>query len=202
MSFEHLTLKYRAALACPFACLACATATFVSGCAKHDVAPEAEDPTIANSTQGSMVLRAAEPPSAPAPAQTTTTSSATIQVGRGLTEACNLSFDTVENAPKFDFDQSVLLPDDRAVLDQIAKCVTTGPLQGRGLHLIGRADPRGEVEYNMALGESRADSVRDYLVGLGVAKSNIGETSRGKLDATGTDEAGWRMDRRVDVDLM
>jgi outer membrane protein OmpA-like peptidoglycan-associated protein len=54
----------------------------------------------------------------------------------------------------------------------------------------------------MVLGESRADSVRDYLMSLGVPKENLTETSRGKLDATGTDEATWRIDRRVDVDLM
>jgi peptidoglycan-associated lipoprotein len=66
---------------------------------------------------------------------------------------------------------------------------------------MGRADPRGETEYNFVLGESRASSVRTYLMGLGLDGSRISTTSRGKLDATGTDEAGWQLDRRVDVDL-
>ena len=43
------------------------------------------------------------------------------------------------------------------MLQQIATCVTTGPLRGKTLKLVGRADPRGEVEYNMGLGEHRAD---------------------------------------------
>jgi hypothetical protein len=83
----------------------------------------------------------------------------------------------------------------------VAKCVTTGALKGRTLHLVGRADPRGTVEYNFVLGESRADSVSSYLEGLGVDSSRITSTSRGKLDATGTDEPTWQLDRRVDVDL-
>ena len=85
------------------------------------------------------------------------------------------------------------------VLAQIAKCVTTGPLAGRALELVGRADPRGESEYNMALGERRASSVREYLSRLGVDRAKLIESSRGKLDAMGTDENGWRRDRRVDI---
>jgi peptidoglycan-associated lipoprotein len=86
-------------------------------------------------------------------------------------------------------------------LQQIATCVTTGPLKGRALQLVGRADARGEAEYNMGLGEHRADAVRKYLGALGVPQTQLTETSRGKLDATGTDEAGYQRDRRVDVAL-
>ena len=46
---------------------------------------------------------------------------------------------------------------------------------------------------------SRADSVATYLNGQGVARSLIAETSRGSIDATGTDDAGWERDRRVDI---
>jgi len=73
-------------------------------------------------------------------------------------EACGIDLNNVERAPKFEFDRSDLVGQDRSVLDQIAKCVTTGPLRGRSLRLVGRADPRGEVEYNFALGEHRAGS--------------------------------------------
>jgi peptidoglycan-associated lipoprotein len=73
-------------------------------------------------------------------------------------------------------------------------------LRGRTLHLTGRADPRGENDYNMALGSSRAASVGSYLAALGVARLQIVQTSRGKLDATGHDETSWRLDRRVDVE--
>ncbi len=145
---------------------------------------------------------------APPPVTQTTSSvapqgyrSSAVSVSGDIMAACNITFSSVDRAPKFDFDTSALLPQDRNVLDQVAKCVTTGPLAGRALRLVGRADPRGEVEYNFALGEHRAGSVEAYLGQLGVSQAKMTETSRGKLDATGTDEAGWQQDRRVDLVL-
>jgi peptidoglycan-associated lipoprotein len=122
-----------------------------------------------------------------------------LSVSDELRMACNIDFTASNSAPKFDFDESQLDEGDRTVLGQVAKCVTTGPLRGRSLQLVGRADPRGETEYNMVLGGSRAASVGAYLSQLGVQPGKLTQTSRGKLDATGTDEAGWRMDRRVDI---
>jgi peptidoglycan-associated lipoprotein len=75
-------------------------------------------------------------------------------------------------------------------------------LKGRSVRLVGRADPRGTQEYNMALGERRSNAVGKYLAGLGVGSGQMSETSRGALDATGSDEAAWRKDRRVDLDVL
>ncbi len=102
-----------------------------------------------------------------------------------------LNLDNVDSAPKFDFDRSALVAQDNAVLSQIANCVTSGPLAGRALDLVGRADPRGTAEYNMAFGGRWASSVRDYLSGLGVDGSKLSLSSRGELDSTGTEESGW-----------
>jgi peptidoglycan-associated lipoprotein len=124
---------------------------------------------------------------------------ANLNLDAELLRRCSIQIGVVDRAPKFDFDEAALLPEDRDVLEQVAKCVTTGPLRGRKLALVGRADPRGEVEYNMALGDHRADAVRTYLTHLGVTETGISQTSRGELDAEGKDEAGWRMDRRVDL---
>jgi peptidoglycan-associated lipoprotein len=150
----------------------------------------------------------AVPPTAPAPVQTTAsaqpaprTPRAEVGLSDDITRACNIQFDNVDRAPKFDFAETALLPEDRSVLEQVARCVTTGPLKGRAIRLVGRADPRGEVEYNMTLGEHRADTVRRYLASLGVDDRRISETSRGKLDAVGSDDVGWRRDRRVDIGL-
>lgn len=138
---------------------------------------------------------------------TETTSAATpgkspsLNVSSELMRRCNLHFDSAEEAPRFGFDDSKLDPQDQAVLAQIAKCVTDGPLAGRSVRLVGRADPRGETEYNMALGARRADSAERFLIQLGVVPSRVRETSRGELDANGNDEAGWARDRRVDVVL-
>lgn len=125
----------------------------------------------------------------------------TVNPSEELIKKCQLRLSNVDQAPKFDFDEAALLPDDRELLQQVARCVTTGPLKGRKLALVGRADPRGEVEYNMALGDHRAESVRVYLTHLGVGAETLDKTSRGELDAEGQDEDGWRRDRRVDIDL-
>ena len=146
-------------------------------------------------------------PRAESPVQTTSVaaqpakSTGNISVSGDIAQACKINFDSVDRAPKFNFDDSSLAPQDKSVLQQVATCVTTGPLKGRSLKLVGRADPRGEVEYNFALGEHRAGAVESYLAQLGVKKSAVIESSRGKLDATGTDEASWQRDRRVDISL-
>jgi peptidoglycan-associated lipoprotein len=104
-------------------------------------------------------------------------------------------------APTFDYDKEELHPDDRAVLDQLATCLMTGALKGKAVALTGRADPRGTEEYNLGLGSRRAASVSTYLVRLGVGEPQLGVTTRGSLDASGTDESGWAKDRRVDITL-
>jgi len=152
------------------------------------------------------------PPATPAPKPTaeapTTTTSAPAQpekmavnVDDAILKACNLKLGNVEEAPKFDFDSEQLSDAEKAVLQEVAKCLTTGPLKGRAVDLVGRADPRGETEYNMTLGAKRARAAHTFLAGLGVASDKLFDTSRGELDATGTDEQGWRKDRRVDVRL-
>jgi peptidoglycan-associated lipoprotein len=144
----------------------------------------------------------------PAPTTEPTTTSApsksekmAVNVDDDIIKACNLKFENIEDAPKFDYDQETLTPGEKTVLEAIAKCLTTGPLKGRAVDLVGRADPRGETEYNMTLGAKRARSVHSFLGGLGVQGDKLHDTSRGELDAKGTDEEGWRKDRRVDVRL-
>ncbi|MBV8761690.1 MAG: OmpA family protein [Deltaproteobacteria bacterium] len=103
--------------------------------------------------------------------------------------------------PSFDYNKDELTPEDRTVLDQLATCMMTGALKGKAVSLIGRADPRGTEEYNLGLGSRRAESVNGYLTKLGVGQPQLAVTTRGALDATGTDEAGYAKDRRVDVQL-
>ena len=104
-------------------------------------------------------------------------------------------------SPNFDYDKDELTAEDRAVLDQLATCLTTGALKGKPVSLVGRADPRGTEEYNLGLGSRRAASVGSYLGRLGVGEPQMAVTTRGALEATGTDESGWKQDRRVDIQL-
>ncbi len=101
----------------------------------------------------------------------------------------------------FAFDSARIQADAAGALDALSRCFTTGKLAGRSMRLIGHTDGRGEVEYNLGLGARRAGSVWSYLGGHGVGKGHMATSSRGELDATGTDEEGWARDRKVDVML-
>ncbi|AKU96921.1 18K peptidoglycan-associated outer membrane lipoprotein [Labilithrix luteola] len=148
------------------------------------------------------------PASDPAPAATDTQATTAtpknmaVNVDDDIVKACNLKFENIEEAPKFDYDSEALTQGEKNVLEAIAKCLTTGPLKGRSVELVGRADPRGETEYNMTLGAKRARQVHSFLAQLGVPADKMRETSKGELEATGKDEEGWRKDRRVDVRLI
>ncbi len=157
--------------------LACTLAA-ATGCAKK---PVARDISQVENTAGMMA--------------------GNVRLDDDLAKMCNVTFSNADRAPKFDYDEAALLPQDRDVLEQVAKCVTTGPLKGRKLGLVGRADPRGETEYNMVLGDHRADAVHIYLARLGVAQGAMSKTSRGELDAEGKDDDTWARDRRVDIRL-
>lgn len=137
---------------------------------------------------------AATPPAPPPP----TLAKRPVNVSDDIRAICNLP--TPKEAPKFDFDGADLSPTDREVLQGLAKCMTDGALKGKSVRLVGHADPRGEPEYNMALGAKRASGVKDFLSGLGVGAGQLQETTRGELDAKGTDEESWLLDRRVDIE--
>jgi peptidoglycan-associated lipoprotein len=151
-------------------------------------------------------VAATKPVATVAPVPTTTSAPAksekmAVNVDDDIIKACSLKFENIEDAPKFEYDSESLTQGERNVLEAIAKCLTSGALKGRAVDLVGRADPRGETEYNMTLGAKRARSVHTFLGGLGVPGDKLRDTSRGELDAKGTDEEGWRKDRRVDVRL-
>jgi peptidoglycan-associated lipoprotein len=120
-----------------------------------------------------------------------------VRISDEIVRACGIS------APNayFAFDSDHVRADDALVLEQVATCFSTGPLKGRTLKLVGHADPRGGSEYNDTLGQKRADSVKDFILTKGMDKSKAESTSRGAMDATGTDDPTWARDRRVDVML-
>jgi outer membrane protein OmpA-like peptidoglycan-associated protein len=142
-------------------------------------------------------------PSPPEKPTETVVASPNIAVSMDIAQACNITGEKHID-PRFSYNHDELLADDRVVLDTIAKCIADGALKGRTVSLIGRTDPRGTDEYNLALGSRRSRAVSDYIHGHGhgIKASQILETTRGAIDATGTDEAGWTNDRRVDIELV
>jgi len=161
------------------------------------VAKAAPPPPPAPAPQpvGVTELQPQTPPPAPEPQPV----SPSLAVSEDLIRACKLSLESIDKTPKFDFDKSDLLPDDYVVLRQIGECFTTGPMKDEGMTLVGRADPRGTVQYNQKLGMRRANRVAGFLEQYGIDAVRIDQISRGKLDARGHDEATWAIDRRVDI---
>jgi peptidoglycan-associated lipoprotein len=120
-----------------------------------------------------------------------------LRISDEIVRACGIS----EPDAYFAFDKANLRNEDSKVLDQVVTCFTSGPLKGKSMKLVGHADPRGGSDYNMTLGQSRADAVQGYMVEHHMDKSKVETTSRGAMDASGTDEPTWARDRRVDMML-
>jgi len=120
-----------------------------------------------------------------------------INISDEIRKACGIT----DAEAFFAYDSANIRPQDQAVLTKLATCFTTGPLKGREMRLVGHADPRGEEDYNMILGQKRADNVKGAVVNAGMTAAKALTTSRGELDATGTDDTSWAKDRRVDVVL-
>jgi len=100
-------------------------------------------------------------------------------------------------AAYFDYDSSEIRQDARDQLRASAEAIQATEVV---VVIEGHADERGSEEYNLALGERRAEAVRRYLEALGVAESQLRIVSYGesKPAALGSDEAAWRLNRRAE----
>ena len=99
---------------------------------------------------------------------------------------------------QFDFDRYDLRPEDTMILKQNAAVLTT-KLPKAKIQVEGHCDERGTGEYNLALGERRANSVKKYLISLGISADRITTISYGEekpLDPGHTEEA-WAKNRRA-----
>lgn len=101
----------------------------------------------------------------------------------------------------FEFDSTDVDPPEGTVLYQVAQCLSTGPLKGRKVRVVGHSDPRGGDHYNDELGKSRTRAVREYLVLHGVKHDAVEMLSMGEAGADETSPAEWPFDRRVDIRL-
>jgi len=97
----------------------------------------------------------------------------------------------------FDFNASSLKTDARATLDRQSAWLAKYPQVN--VQVAGNCDDRGTEEYNLALGQRRANSSRDYLVARGVAGSRISTISYGKdrPTAMGDNEQAWAQNRNT-----
>jgi peptidoglycan-associated lipoprotein len=103
----------------------------------------------------------------------------------------------VSDTINFDLDQYDIDARARQILDSQAQWLTQ--YQNTRITLEGHADERGTREYNLALGDRRANAAKNYLAARGVSPSRITTISYGKERpiALGSDEASWAQNRRA-----
>ena len=96
----------------------------------------------------------------------------------------------------FDYDRSDLDQEARAILKGEAEAIKFAKGE---VTVQGYTDDRGTWEYNLALGDQRANSVKKYLVNLGVPSPKMQTVSYGEADPAikGNNESAWRWNRRV-----
>jgi peptidoglycan-associated lipoprotein len=98
---------------------------------------------------------------------------------------------------RFDYDRYNLRPDAKEIIARHAKVLLEHP--DLSVRIEGHCDERGTVEYNLALGERRAQAVLDYLVAYGILRDRISVVTYGEerpLDS-GHDETAWARNRRA-----
>jgi peptidoglycan-associated lipoprotein len=99
----------------------------------------------------------------------------------------------------FDFDESVILDQDRPILDAHAQYLSQN--LGAAVTLEGHTDERGTREYNLALGERRAISVRQFMSLLGASSQQLRTVSYGEEQPAALEhnEEAWAQNRRVEI---
>lgn len=153
----------------PFLCVT--MVAFVAACASND-APAPEPAPEPEFNQG--------PPPAPELVQDTTISAESITI----------------SPVYFDFDSSTIKSEFANVLEGAADALRES---GASVTIEGHCDERGSDEYNLALGDRRANAVRSYLYNLGVPNGQMSTVSYGEARpaVNGTGETAWQLNRRA-----
>ncbi len=146
----------------------------------------AHQPTVAKATSPTSPGA-----SATAPANGGSTGNTTATAPQSPQASCG------EIRVHFPFDSSVVNSDDRPLLEHAGTCLRDN--HAMRVVIEGNADERGTVEYNIALGQRRADAVRQYLEQLGVSQDQLKTVSYGEERPLCTEhnEDCWAKNRRA-----
>jgi peptidoglycan-associated lipoprotein len=160
---------------------------FLAGCSSTPVTAPAPAPTPAP-----VVAAAPAPAPAPAPAAQV----ARVEVPAHLDPKSLIS---TERSVYFDYDNFAVKADYDAMLQRHGQYLTKNAQLA--VKVEGSADERGSAEYNLALGQKRAEAVVKALKAYGVRDGQMEAISWGKEHpkALGHDEAAWAQNRRADI---
>ncbi len=164
---------------------ACLTALIVvAGCSSQEPKPQPQ-----------QAPAAVEEKSQPSGAVTTPMAQPVVTVNP-LTDPNNI---LSKRSVYYDFDSSLVSDEYKPLVTAHAQYLVAN--RDAKITIQGNCDERGSREYNVALGQRRADGVKQMLLLLGVAENQIDTVSFGeeKPRATGHDEASWSQNRRSDV---
>jgi peptidoglycan-associated lipoprotein len=164
----------------------------LSGCAKKQAAvpPQPPAPPVAAAPPPPP-----PPPPAPAPAPAPPRALTEDEIfGRKTVDQLNAEMPLGD--VMFNFDQATIRDDQRPALQKNADFLKRWT--SVRVSVEGHADSRGTNEYNLALGERRANAVKEYLVGLGIAGDRMVVVSKGEETPVCTEEAEacWARNRR------
>ncbi|MEQ8859667.1 MAG: peptidoglycan-associated lipoprotein Pal [Pseudomonadales bacterium] len=139
----------------------------------------------------------AEPVETPDTTPPPTSTSSRLEVDENMNPYIPGTTRLMERTFYFAYDRSVLSPDDLATLEMHATFMRNNP--DRSVVVEGHADERGTREYNLALGERRADSIRTFLLSSGVSSRQVEIVSYGeeRPEDPGHDESAWARSRRA-----
>jgi peptidoglycan-associated lipoprotein len=174
-----------------------------AGCAKKRVAAKPADvpqkPQVAENTPARTATPA--PARSNTPAQTAESPQSRVPDAATRRHIDEL-LARIEDA-YFDYDKHTLRPDAIKALEADSKELRDIIVQypDYKLTIEGHCDERGSAEYNMALGQARAEAARNYLAGVGIPAAQLGMVSYGKEKpaCSDHDESCWQKNRRIHI---
>ena len=166
-----------------------ALAALAAGCASQEAKRDAPV------TDRSSSVAPPTGTTAPSTATRPSTSSPSV-AGNPLRDPSNI---LSKRSVYFDFDSNAVKDEYRGLVQAHSKYLTDR--RDSRVRIEGNTDERGSREYNLALGQRRAESVKRAMTVLGVSDGRIETTSYGeeKPVATGHDESSWAQNRRADI---
>jgi peptidoglycan-associated lipoprotein len=168
-----------------------AFAVFLAGCSSVSLDDEKQSAPIVDATKGATGTPTGPDPRAVAPVD--------AQSARGLDPFTDPNSPLSRKSVFFDFDSFIVKSEFQPVVEAHGKYLAS--TKNRRIMVEGHTDERGGREYNLALGQKRAEAVKQRLMLLGATDGQIETVSFGKEkpSAAGSNEEAWAQNRRADI---
>jgi len=179
-----------------------AVSLFAAGCAKKTAAVKPPAPAPAPTTTATAPRPTPAPPAKTASTQNTASTPTSRDPDAATRARINQLLAKIEDA-YFNYNEATIRPDAQKALNTDStelRDILKGYPDFK-LRIEGYCDERGSAEYNIALGDKRAESAKDYLVQIGIPAPQLSVVSYGKEKQVcqEADEACWQRNRRIHI---